>query len=482
MNRNALRLAVAAAVVPAVAAGYLHLRNPVIGEAHAAAGTPAVTYFAALPDFSGLVAQAGPAVVAIRVTQTMHNAGFQGLPPGIGKNSPFFDFFRHFGVPPGSGGDETMQGIGSGFVVSSDGHILTNAHVVADADEVDVRLIDKREFIAKVIGVDRKSDIAMIKIDARDLPTLRIGDANALKVGEWVVAIGSPFGLENTVTAGVVSAKARALPDDSYVPFIQTDVAVNPGNSGGPLLNMKGEVVGINSQIFSRSGGYMGLSFAIPIDVALKVGGELREHGKVERGRLGVSVQSMTQELAQSFNLDNISGALVSEVEKGSPAAKAGLQAGDVILGVNGRDIGDSVALARLIADLKPGDTALLRILHNGEQQTVQSKVGESPSEQIADADDTNAKPDGGRLGVAVRSLDADELRQLDEKGGVFVEQVSGAAAKAGIQPGDVILAINNERINSPEQLKSLVAHARSHVALLVKRDEAAIYVPVALG
>ncbi|MGQ0658219.1 MAG: DegQ family serine endoprotease [Chromatiales bacterium] len=479
-RKTILRAAIAGALLPAVTAGYLYVKSPT-GAAHAESAAPGVSTAAALPDFSGLVAATGPAVVAIRVTGTAQDAGFTGLPPEIDPGSPFYEFFKHFGFPNGGDEEPMRQGIGSGFIISPDGYILTNAHVVADAGDVQVKLTDEREFKARVIGADRKSDVAVIRIDARNLPTVRVGSAKTLKVGEWVAAIGSPFGLDNTVTAGVVSAKSRALAEDSYVPFIQTDVAVNPGNSGGPLLNMKGEVVGINSQIYSRSGGYMGLSFAIPIDVAMKIGEELRHHGKVERGRLGASIQSLTQELAQSFGLDRAKGALVGAVEDGSPAARAGVAVGDVILSVNGKPINDSVELSRFIADMKPGDTATLHVIRKGEEKDLRATIGAMPSERVA-ANDSSGGDETGRLGLAVRPLAADEQRQLHEPGGVLVESASGPAAKAGIRPGDIILAVNSERVRNAEQLKALVNRAGKHVALLVKRDDAEIYVPIALG
>ncbi|MCC6715893.1 MAG: Do family serine endopeptidase [Gammaproteobacteria bacterium] len=485
MSRNkALSAAIAATLVPAMAAGYLLARSPAAASAPAAppaAAGPTV----ALPDIAALVTQASPAVVAVRVTGTLHDTALQGLPPGIDPNSPLYDFLHRFGIPDGGGGGgEAMptEGIGSGFIITPDGYIFTNAHVVKDADEVTVRLADKREFKAKVVGVDLKSDVAVIKIDATHLPTLHIGDPKTLRVGEWVAAIGSPFGLENTVTAGVVSAKARALPDDSYVPFIQTDVAVNPGNSGGPLLNMKGEVVGINSQIYSRTGGYMGLSFAIPIDVAMKVGDELRHDGKVEHGRLGVSVQSMTQDLAQSFGMDKPVGALVSAVEDGSPAQKAGLKSGDVILGIDGKAVDDSITLSRIVADMRPGDRATLRVRRHDGEQMLTATIGESADSTIADSGSGGGKAATGRLGVAVRSLSDAERERIGDSGGVLVEEVAGAAAKAGIRPGDVILAVNQDKVRDPADLRRMVENAHGHVALLVKRDEAEIYVPVAIG
>ncbi len=481
-RKKALSAAIAATLVPAMAAGYLLARAPAVAGAPVAppaAAGPTV----ALPDIATLVSQASPAVVAIRVTGTLHDTALQGLPPGIDPNSPLYDFLRRFGIPDGGGGDNMpTEGIGSGFIITPDGYIFTNAHVVKDADEVTVKLADKREYKAKVVGVDLKSDVAIIKIEATHLPTLRIGDPKTLRVGEWVAAIGSPFGLENTVTAGVVSAKARALPDDSYVPFIQTDVAVNPGNSGGPLLNMKGEVVGINSQIYSRSGGYMGLSFAIPIDVAMKVGDELRHDGKVEHGRLGVSVQSMTQDLAQSFGMQKPAGALVSAVESGSPAEKAGLKPGDVILGIDGKAVDDSISLSRIVADMRPGDHATLRVRRKDGEQMLTATIGESTDGTIADSGAGSGKAATGRLGVAVRSLSDAERERIGASGGVLVEEVAGAAAKAGIRPGDVILAVNEDKVQDPADLRRMVENAHGHVALLVKRDEAEIYVPVAIG
>ncbi len=482
MNRKTkLRAAIAAALLPAATAGYIYVTSPLPGDVHAGTQTAAVQPAnAALPDFTGLVAATGPAVVAIRVTQTTQNAGFRGMPPGIEPGSPFYEFFKRFGFPEGGGDGQMLQGVGSGFLITEDGYILTNAHVIADAEEVLVKLTDDRELPAKVIGVDAKSDVGVVKIDAKDLPVVRIGSADALKVGEWVAAIGSPFGLDNTVTVGVVSAKSRALPADAYVPFIQTDVAVNPGNSGGPLLNMNGEVVGINSQIYSRSGGYMGLSFAIPIEVAMKIGEELRTHGKVERGMLGVSIQSMTPELAQSFGLEKPRGALVGMVEDDSPADKAGVEAGDIIVSVNDRAIEDSVELSRVIADMKPGETAKLRVLRKGDEKDLRATIGKMPSGLAAIEGRGSANT--GRLGVGVRELTAEERHQINEPGGVLVENATGAAAKAGIRPGDVILAVGSERVANPAQLKKLVDRAEKQVALLIKREDAEIYLPVTLG
>jgi serine protease Do len=333
--------------------------------------------FSALQDFSEIAAQQGPAVVNISVEGTTKtgSSGFPGIPQ-VNPGDPYYEFFRRFQMPSPQESVPT-HGLGSGFIVSSDGTVLTNAHVVADADEVTVKLIDKREFKAKVVGLDKPSDVAVLKIDARNLPTVRIGDPQKSRVGEWVVAIGSPFGFENSVTAGIISAKSRALPDEGYVSFLQTDVAVNPGNSGGPLFNLNGEVIGINSQIFSRSGGYQGLSFAIPIDVAMKVERQLLDHGKVSRGRLGVTIQEVSQQLADSFGLDKPAGALVSSVEKGSPAEKAGIEPGDVILKFNGKDITRPAELPPLVTDLAPGATAKLELWHKGKAKQISMSVGE---------------------------------------------------------------------------------------------------------
>ncbi|HMC13825.1 MAG TPA: Do family serine endopeptidase, partial [Gallionellaceae bacterium] len=306
-----------------------------------------------LPDFTELVEKQGAAVVNISTTQLVHNSQeFPGMPPGMDENDPFFEFFRRFAPPVPR--DQETQSLGSGFIISTDGYILTNAHVVDSAERVTVRLTDKREFKARVIGADKRADVALIKIEASGLPKITQGDPNLLKVGEWVVAIGSPFGFDNSVTAGIVSAKDRFLPQENYVPFIQTDAAINPGNSGGPLFNMKGEVVGINSQIYTRSGGFMGLSFAIPIDVAMDVANQLRVAGKVTRGRIGVTIQEITRDLAESFGLSNTNGALISNVEKDGPADKAGIQASDVVLKFDGKAVNSSVDLPRIVATTRP--------------------------------------------------------------------------------------------------------------------------------
>src|ERR1700756_4182751 len=351
----------------------------------------------ALPDFTALVEKYGPAVVNVEVLEkTQPQPGFQGLSP----NDPFYDFFRRFGIPPPGEGQRPNQppvrGAGSGFIVSPDGYILTNTHVVADAETVTVRLTDRREFQAKVIGADERTDVAVIKISASNLPIVRLGDPSRIKPGQWVLAIGSPFGFENTVTAGIISATSRSLPSDNYVPFIQTDVAVNPGNSGGPLFNMAGEVIGINSQIFSRTGGFMGLSFAIPIDVARNVEDQLVKTGHVVRGRIGVTIQDVNAQLAESFGLDRPRGALVSSVEKDGPAARAGVAPGDVILAVDGRPIERYGELSSQVAAMRPGADANLALWRNGKEQTVSVKVAEL-KEQAQTAANTPNGRQGGR-------------------------------------------------------------------------------------
>ena len=463
MKPNPLRAIVLAALLPAFVAGC----NVSAATPPAPAQSASQTVRAG-PDFSGLVEQEGPAVVNISVTEKAVVADEDQLP--FDKNDPMYQFFKRFqGQVPRQA---PRHGVGSGFIVSPDGYILTNAHVVDGAKTVDVKLTDRREFVAKVIGSDPKSDVALIKIDAKDLPVVRIGRAADVKPGQWVVAVGSPFGFENSVTAGIVSAKSRSLPGDGYVPFIQTDVAVNPGNSGGPLFDMNGNVVGINSQIYSQTGGYMGLSFAIPIDVAMHVKDELQAHGKVTRGRIGVAVQNVNQSLAQSFGLKKPEGALVSSVEDGAPAAKAGLKPGDVILAWNGTRVDESSSLPVLVADTKPGDTAKVSVWRDGREQTLNVKVGTMPNqnEKVASAD----KPAGnsGKLGLVVRS----------SEDGLVVEDASGPAAAAGLQQGDVILAVNNQPVKSVRQLRGLIDKAGKHIALLVQRDEAKVYVPIDLG
>ena len=485
-RKNVVRLAIAIAA-PVLLAAYYAVAVPGASPANAAAQNQSASQGAAavqqLPNFTHIVEQNGASVVNVSVTRSAPAAA-QPQVPGMPEDDPLNQYFRRFGPPQQQGEQPTQRGQGSGFIVSADGIILTNAHVAADATEITVKLTDKREFDARVIGVDRRTDIAVLKIEAKDLPAVRIGDAEHLKVGEWVAAIGSPFGFENTVTSGIVSAKARSLPDENYVPFIQTDVAVNPGNSGGPLFNMNGEVVGINSQIFSRSGGYMGLSFAIPIDVAMKVKDELIQHGKVTRGRIGVQIQEVNQALANSFGLPKTQGALISGVEPGSPAAKAGLKSGDVVLGVNGKEVTQLGQLSGEIAGLKPGSNASLDVWRNGSRNKIDVKVGqlEEPQKIVA----AGAGPEGNtpKLGLTVRELAPAERAQLKSEVGLVVQNATGVAARAGIQPGDVILAFNDTPLKTVDQLKALVLKTEKSktVALLVQRDEARIYVPLQMG
>jgi len=465
MNTLSLRTALGAAIVSvSIAAG-------------AYGAEPARYSRPSAPDFTQLVQEEGPAVVNISVTQKAA-AAHDGMP--LDKDDPAYEFFRRFGVPVPQPGPR--QGIGSGFIVSPDGYILTNAHVVDGAKQVQVKLTDRREFNAKVVGTDARSDIALIKIEASGLPVARIGNSRDLKVGEWVVAVGAPFGFENSVTAGIVSAISRSLGGESYVPFIQTDVAVNPGNSGGPLFDLDGNVVGINSQIFSRTGGYMGLSFAIPIDVAMHVKDELQKHGKVTRGRIGVTVQGVNQSLAQSFGLPKPQGALVSSVEDGGPAARGGVMPGDVILEWNGKPVAESSTLPALVADTAPGQQATVKVWRNGAERTLQVAVGRMPDEtsQVASADAPQAN--SGKLGLVVRPLTSEERQELHASGGLLVEQAAGAAAAAGVQDGDVILSVNNERVKSAAQLRAIIEKAGKHVALLVQREDTKVFVPIDLG
>ncbi|MBI3902769.1 MAG: DegQ family serine endoprotease [Nitrosomonadales bacterium] len=438
-----------------------------------------------LPDFTDLVEKQGAAVVNISTTQTIRDSqsgqGFPNLP----KSDPFFEFFNRFAPQiPQVPHERESQSLGSGFIISADGYILTNAHVVGGADGITVRLTDKREFKAKVIGIDKRTDVALIKIEASGLPKITQGDPNTLKVGEWVLAIGSPFGFDNSVTAGIVSAKGRSLPQENYVPFIQTDAAVNPGNSGGPLFNMKGEVIGINSQIYSRSGGYMGLSFAIPIDVAMDVTNQLRTSGKVTRGRIGVTIQEVTRDLAESFGLGKTSGALVSNVEKGGAADKAGIQVSDVILKFDGKAIASSTDLPRIVAATHPGSKVTVQLWRRGDSKEVTLVVGEMPDDkQTAQADDgSSAGESVARLGLVLSELSAEQKNQLQVKGGLVVEDAKGAAARE-LRPGDVILAVGNTEITSLAQFNETlkqIAKGRN-VALLVRREDATSYIALKL-
>ncbi len=477
-------LVTAAAVALAAAAGGYAYHESQAGTAPAAIAAPLARAAAIMtreaPDFSAIVAENGPAVVNISTFGNLKTAGIPSPFSQVDPDDPFFEFFRRF-RPPEPRGESPVRGMGSGFIVSPDGIVLTNAHVVAGANEVTVKLTDKREYRAKVLGMDKATDVAVLKIDASALPTVRLGDPSRTRVGEWVLAIGSPFGFDNSATAGIVSAKSRSLPDEGYVPFIQTDVAVNPGNSGGPLFNASGEVIGINSQIYSRSGGYQGLSFAIPIDIALKVQQQIVAHGKVEHGRLGVTVQDVNQALAESFGLDKPVGALVSSVERGGPAAQAGLQTGDVILAFNGTDIGRSTEVPPLVGAIKPGSTVDLKIWRKGAARQTKVTLGDLDTGKTAAAD-TDRDTAKGRLGLAVRPLTPEERLGAGVSAGLLVENAAGPAARAGIENGDVILAANGESINSVGQLRALVAHAGKHIALLIQRGEQQIFVPLNLG
>jgi len=441
---------------------------------------PATTS-AALPDFADLVAQQGPAVVQISVTGTRKVVarGSRGMPNDDDDNDMLPPWFRNLPMPKAP--DVPSRGMGSGFIVGADGIVLTNAHVVADADEVTVRLTDHREFKAKVLGSDRTTDVAVLKIDAKNLPIVKIGDPERTRVGEWVVAIGTPYGLDNTVTSGIVSAKSRSLPGDAAVPFIQTDAAVNPGNSGGPLFNLRGEVIGINSQIFSRTGGFQGVAFAIPIDVAMNVKDQIQHHGKVHHGRLGVSIQDVNQALAENFGMKEASGALVGSVAKDGAAAKAGIEPGDVITKFDGRAISRSSELPPMVARLTPGSTVAMELWHDGKAKNVNVTIGELEDKAtVASAKDSAAGQ--GKLGVAVRALSAEEKKSSGIAEGVVVEDVTGAAARAGVKTGDVIVSVNRTPVKSPEQLKELIGKAGKSVALLVQRDDARIFIPVTIG
>ena len=455
-----------------------------------------------LPDFADLVERIGPAVVNIS-TQTRMSARQQI--PGLSEDDPFYEFFRRF-MPPegrapkgergdkgekGEKGDRAPRGplrpfgLGSGFIVSPDGFIVTNAHVVENADEVNVRLTDKREYKAKVIGADMRSDVAVIKIDATNLPTLKIGDTSKLRVGEWVIAVGSPFGFTNTVTAGIVSAKSRENitqdPNLDAVPFIQTDVAVNPGNSGGPLLNMRGEVVGINSQIYSRTGGFAGISFAIPIDYAFGVADQLMKTGHVTRGRIGVGITTVTRDLAESLGLPKAEGAVVGNVEDGSPASKAGIEAGDVILKIDGRTVEGNGDLSRTIRGMKPGTKTTLTVWRGGKTRELQLAVGEFKDDDQPKVVQTKAKKEAkpGKLGIAVTEITAEHKKTYKVATGVAVEAVDGAALAAGIQPGEVILKVNTFDVPNVKAFNDVVAKLdpKKPVALLVRDENGSRYV-----
>ncbi|HMV04554.1 MAG TPA: DegQ family serine endoprotease [Accumulibacter sp.] len=448
-----------------------------------------------LPDFTELVEKQGGAVVNISTIQSARNSGRGAQPFPFDENDPMFEFFRRF-IPrqpgiPGTPRDFESRSLGSGFIVSADGYILTNAHVVDAADEILVRLTDKREFKARVVGADKRTDIALLKIDATALPAVRFGDPAQLKVGEWVVAIGSPFGFDNSVTAGIVSAKGRSLPQENYVPFIQTDVAVNPGNSGGPLFNMKGEVVGINSQIYSRSGGFMGISFAIPIDMAMEVEAQLRSHGRVSRGRIGVVIQEVTKDLADSFGLGKAQGAAVNSVEKGGPADKAGIEPGDVILKFDGKTINGSNDLPRIVGASKPGSRVSVQLWRKGASKDITLVVGEMPDEKIAARSGRSVKPSertANRLGLVLSELTAEQRRELRINGGLLIEEIRSATGRADLRPGDVILALiargESVELRTVEQFNKLLAQVdkSANVTLLVRRGDQQTFVTLKGG
>jgi serine protease Do len=432
-----------------------------------------------LPDFASLVERYGPAVVNVATVQRQQRTAEI---PGMSPDDPFYEFFRRFQGPRGN--QPAPRGEGSGFIISTDGYILTNAHVVDDASEVTVKLTDRREYIAKVIGLDKRTDVAVLKIDATNLPSVRLGDPAKLRPGEWVIAIGSPFGFDNSVTAGIVSAKSRSLPgeDSNYVPFIQTDVAVNPGNSGGPLFNLAGEVVGINSQIYSRTGGYMGLSFAIPIDLANDIKDQLVKTGKVSRGRIGVSIQDVNAQFAESFGLDRPRGALVGSVDDGGPADRGGVKPGDIILSANGRIIERSSELPAIIAGIRPGTEATLEVWRDRAARPLKVKVGEleEAAARVATRSE-GAAPASDKLGLVVRELSAAEQRQSGSRGSLLVQDADGPAAEAGVRGGDVIVGVNGRNLKTLKELQDATARSGKTVALLIQREDAQIFVPVRL-
>jgi serine protease Do len=476
---------------------------------------------ASLPDFTGLVDKVGPSVVNIRTTSRVSSTSdLKGLPPGM-DNGDMSEFFRRFfgipmpgttprggnggnggggdsdqdggsggnrAAPPDSGQDspdssEQNSGVGSGFILSADGYVMTNAHVVDDADTIYVTLTDKREFKAKLIGVDERTDVAVVKIQATSLPAITIGDSNKVRVGEWVVAIGSPFGLDNTVTAGIVSAKGRDTGD--YLPFIQTDVAVNPGNSGGPLINMAGEVIGINSQIYSRTGGFMGISFAIPIDEAIRVADQLKTTGKVVRGRIAVAIGEVTKEVADSLGLPKAQGALVSSVEPGGPADKAGIQPGDIILKYSGHDVVTATDLPRMVGDTKPGTKTSITVWRKGESHDLSITIAEMQPDKVAKAEPKKAPVPKERpsnaLGIAVSDIPADQKKALKVTNGVVVDAVEGPAARAGFQKGDIVLRVGDTDITSAKQFEAVVQNVdpSKMVAVLVRRGDNTQFVPL---
>lgn len=445
-----------------------------------------------LPDFTQLVERDGKAVVNIQAIRDNNAsprlpANDEGQSP-FPENDPFFDFFRRF-MPDQQTEPETESiSFGSGFIISQDGYILTNSHVVANGGNITVKLTDKREFQAKLIGLDKRSDVAVLKIDATNLPVVKIGSPAQLKVGEWVAAIGAPFGFDNTVTAGIVSAKGRSLPDESYVPFIQTDVAINPGNSGGPLFNLKGQVVGINSQIYSRSGGFMGISFAIPIDIAMGVAEQIKKTGTVRRGQMGVYIQTVTQDLATSFKLDRPRGALVVRVTPNGPGAKGGLEVGDIILTMNGKPVENSQDLPMMTGALEPGQKVELGVWRKGSETTVTIVLGEL----AGDTDNTRPQqpqqeqqPQNhqlGKLGLSLAELSENQKKELGIPGGLVVMRATGAAAQAGLMRGDILIGINQQDISDFKSFEQAISGAKGNTALLVKRGENTLFLAIKIN
>ncbi|HEY0488000.1 MAG TPA: DegQ family serine endoprotease [Telluria sp.] len=494
-KRLTLALAAAGVIGGAVGAITVNHNNAVASGATATLAAPAqpaaigapapLAAGVVLPDFTQIASRMGPAVVNIRVTgSTKTSAGPNARLPRGYENDPFFEFFRRFQDPRAQRGqrDAPVFGAGSGFIISPDGVILTNAHVVRDASEVTVKLQDRREYRAKVLGSDPKTDVAVLKIEAKNLPVVPIGKSSDLKVGEWVLAIGSPFGLESSVTAGVVSAKGRSI-DEGNVPFIQTDVAVNPGNSGGPLFNTRGEVVGINSQIYSQTGGYQGLSFAIPIDVAYRIKDQIVTTGKVQHAKLGIAIQEVNQGFADSFNLASPEGALVSNVERGGAADKAGLKAGDIIRKLNGQPIIASGDLPAMLSTSKPGDRVTLDVWREGKIVQIPAKLANA-SDKVAEAEPEAADiaGGGGKLGLSLRPLEPIEKRQSGIASGLVIEDAGGAALNAGVQPGDVLLSVNGRPVNSVAQVRDVVGKSTKSVALLIQRGGDKIFIPVRIG
>ena len=468
----------------ALAASGAVLTVGVLPVARAADATHPVQVEMTVPDFSALVERNAAAVVNITVTgKKPPTVVMRGVPDQDDEDNPFAPFFKQFPMPPIPHGGKGMpvQGLGSGFIISADGYLITNHHVVDGAEKIAVKLNDKREFPAKVIGSDPQSDIALLKIAATGLPTVSFGDADGLKVGQWVFAIGAPFGLERTATKGIVSALNRSLPSDAYVPFIQTDVPINPGNSGGPLFDLNGKVVGINSQIFSRSGGYMGLSFAIPANVAMDVVAQLKTDGRVSRGWMGVTLQEVTQDLARSFSLEQPRGALVADVSADGPAARAGLQTGDIIVAYAGKPVNDSADLPPLVGSSKPGASKALTVIRDGKEREITVTLGQLPDKDKGELALNSAPDDGSpRLNVMVADLPAGQGERGE--GGVQVQRVGpGPAAEAGVRPGDILVSLNNQKVRDAAHLRQLVKELPrgKRVPLLVKRDEGSLYLAV---